>query len=237
MEFTLLAAAALGSGSAWGMLWWEARHGNADRCAGNLWDTLLVSGMAGLVVGRLVAMILDGVSPIAHPADVILVRSGVSTVGATAGALVAFGWIARRQPVRTADAISAATLAALAGWHAGSLFREAYLGTPSGLPWALAQEGSAVTRHPVEIYAAIAYLVIAVALAAWKAYGRPPLGATASIAIMAAASVRLVTEPMRPSLTGGPMWFYALGIVAGASGLAWALLRHRAGHRAAGHTP
>jgi hypothetical protein len=237
MEFTLLAAAALGAAGAWGMLWWEARHGNADRCAGNLWDTMLVSGMAGLVVGRLVAMILDGVNPIAHPADIILVRSGVSTVGATAGALVAFGWIARREPLRTADAISAAALAGLAGWHAGSVFRDAYLGTPSTLPWALAQEGSVITRHPVEIYAAIAYLVFAGAVAAWKAYGRAPLGATASTAIIAAASVRLATEPIRPSLAGGPMWFYALGIVAGAFGLAWALLRHRSERRASDQTP
>jgi len=237
MELTLLAAAALAAAAVWAMLWWEARHGNADRCAGNLWDTLLVSGMAGLVVGRLLAMVLDGVNPIAHPADIILVRSGVSTVGATVGAVLAFSWIARREPVRTADAAAAAALAGLAGWHAGSLFRSAHLGTASGLPWAIAQEGSTVTRHPVEIYAAVAYLVAAVVLAAWKAYGRPPLGTPASVAIIAAAGIRLLTEPLRPSLAGGPIWFYMLGIAAGVAGLIWSLLRQRARRRRIGQTP
>jgi prolipoprotein diacylglyceryltransferase len=223
MEFTLLAAAMLGVGGAYVMLWWEARHGNADRCAGNLWDTMLMSGMAGLVVGRIVAMLLDGVNPIAHPADIILVRSGVATVGATLGAAATFLWLARREPIWTADAISAAALAGLAGWHAGSMFRGSFLGTPSDLPWAMTQSGSSVTRHPVEIYAAIAYLVVAVAVALWKAYGRPPLGAAASVAIIGAAGVRLLTEPMRPSLSGGPVWFYALGVMVGIGGLGWSL--------------
>jgi prolipoprotein diacylglyceryltransferase len=227
MEFTLLAAAMLGVGSAYVMLWWEARHGNADRCAGNLWDTMLVSGMAGLVVGRIVAMLLDGVNPIGHPADIILVRSGVSTVGATLGAVATFLWFARREPIRTADAISAATLAALAGWHAGSMFRGSFLGTPSDLPWTMAQSGSSVTRHPVEIYAAIGYLIIAVAVALWKAYGRPPLGAAASVAILGAAGVRVLTEPMRPSLGGGPIWFYVLGVIVGIVGIGWSIWNKR----------
>ena len=227
MEFTLLAAAMLGVAGAYTMLWWEARHGNADRCAGNLWDTLLMSGMAGLVVGRITAMLLDGVNPVAHPADIILVRSGVATVGATLGALAVFSWIARREPIRTADAIAAAALAGLAGWHAGSMFRNSFLGTPSDLPWAMAQSGSSVTRHPVEIYAAIAYLILAVAVALWKAYGRPPLGAAASVAVLGAAGVRLATEPMRPSLGGGPIWFYILGVVVGVGGLGWSLWTKR----------
>jgi prolipoprotein diacylglyceryltransferase len=182
-----------------------------------------MSGMAGLVVGRLSAMLFDGVNPIAHPADIILVRSGVATVGATLGAVAAFAWIARREPVRTADAISAAALAGLAGWHAGSMFRNSFLGTPSDLPWAMAQPGSTVTRHPVEIYAAMSYLIVAVAVALWKAYGRPPLGSAASMAILAAAGVRLLTEPMRPSLGGGPIWFYTLGVAIGVGGLGWSL--------------
>jgi prolipoprotein diacylglyceryltransferase len=103
------------------------------------------------------------------------------------------------------------------------MFRGSFLGTPSDLPWAMTQAGSSVTRHPVEIYAALAYLVVAVAVALWKAYGRPPLGAAASVAIIGAAGVRLLTEPMRPSLSGGPVWFYALGVMVGIGGLGWSL--------------
>ena len=90
MEFTLLGAAAIAAAAAYGMLWWEAKRGNAARCAGNLWETALVSVVAGIFVGRLIAMLIDGVNPLAHPMDVMLVRSGVSTVGAALGTAAVF---------------------------------------------------------------------------------------------------------------------------------------------------
>ncbi len=216
MEFTLLAAAALGAFGLWAMLWWEARHGNADRCAGSLWDTAMFAAVAGIFGGRIVAMVLNGVNPLTNPGDIIIVRSGVSTVGASLIAVAVFLWSFRRQPVLAADAIAAAALAGLAGWHAGCLFRGgACLGSASDLPWAWAQPGSAVTRHPVELYAALAYLAAAAALAWWKAYRRPTPGMPAAIAVAVAGGVRLLTEPLRPSLGGGPVWFYATALVAG----------------------
>ncbi len=142
MEFTLLAAAAVAGAAAYVMLWWEAKHGNAARCTGNLWEIGLVSTVAGIFIGRIVAMLIDGVNPIAHPMDVILVRSGVSTVGASLGAAAVFVLQARRSTITMADGISAAALAGLAGWHAGCLVRGTCLGTASDLPWAIAQAGS-----------------------------------------------------------------------------------------------
>lgn len=220
MEFTLVAAAALGATAAYVMLWWEARHGNGDRCAGNIWEAGLVSVVVGIFAGRIVAMLIDGVNPVAHPGDVLLVRGGISTVAASLSAVLTYLWIGRREPIAMADGIAAAALAGLAGWHAGCVFRDsACLGTASELPWAIAQPGSAVTRHPVELYAAALLLIAAAALAAWKAYGRPPPGAPASAALLTAGAVRLVTEPLRPSLTGGPVWWYALAAVVGLIGL------------------
>ena len=221
MEFTLLGAAAIAGGAAYTMLWWEAKRGNAARCAGNLWETVLVSAVIGIFIGRIVTMLIDGVNPIAHPMDVMLVRSGVSTIGASIGAAVAFFWQSRREPVTMADGISAAALAGLAGWAAGCLVRGTCLGTASDLPWALAQEGSNLTRHPVGIYAAILLGVAAVVLAWWKAYRRPSAGVPASLAVVAAAAVRLATEPFQPSLSGGPMWFYACGLAVGLVGVVW----------------
>ena len=231
MEFSLLAAAALGAGTLYTMLWWEARHGNADRCSGNLWEAALVSVIVGVFVGRLVAMALDGVNPITHPGDVVIVRAGISTVGATAAAAATFLWLARREPVAMADGISAAALAGLAGWHAGCLFRDACLGTPTSLPWAIAQQGSAVGRHPVELYAALLFAIAALALAVWKAYGRPPAGVPAASALLVAGGVRLITEPVRPSLGGGPVWWYALAIAAGAGGVAYFWISSRRAKR------
>ena len=78
-----------------------------------------------------------------------------------------------------------------------------------------------VTRHPVGIYAAILLAVAAVALAWWKAYRRPSAGIPVSLAIVVAAGVRLATEPMQPSLSGGPVWFYAAALVVGLVGVIW----------------
>jgi len=192
MEFTLLGAAAIAAGAAYGMLWWEAKRGNAARCAGNLWETALVSVVIGIFIGRIVTMLIDGVNPIAHPLDIMLVRSGVSTVGASIGAAVVFLWQSRT-----------------------------CLGTTSDLPWALAQGGSTLTRHPVGIYAALLLAIAAIAIAWWKAYRRPVPGMPASLAVVAAAAVRLATEPLQPSLSGGPVWFYATALVVGLVGVVW----------------
>ncbi len=221
MEFTLLAAAATAVAALYAMLWWEARHGNAERSSGNLFEAAVTSAAVGVFVGRVVAMIIDGVNPITHPGDILLVRAGVSTVAATVGTIAVFAWLSRREPIPMADGIAAAALAGLAGWHAGCLAREACLGTASDLPWALAQEGSEISRHPVGIYAALLFAFSAVAIALWKAYRWPGAGIPASAALTSAGAIRLVVEPMQPSLDGGPVWFYALGVLVGLIGVAW----------------
>ena len=178
---------------------------------------------------RVDAMVLDGVNPITHPGDILLVRAGVSTVGATLGAIAVFVVLSRRELIPMADGIAAAVLAGLAGWHAGCLARGACLGTASDLPWAVAQEGSTITRHPVGIYAALLFAVAAVAIALWKAYRWPGGGIPASAALSLAGAIRLITEPMQPSLSGGPVWFYAFGVVIGLGGLVWFAFRRSAG--------
>ena len=221
MEFTLLGAAAIAALAAYLMLRWEAGHGNADGVEGDLWEIGVVTAIAGIFIGRIVAMLIDGVHPIAHPADIILVRSGISTAGATLGAAALFFWQARKEPVAMADGISAAALAGLSGWAAGCLIRGTCLGTATDLPWGMSQAGSTVARHPVGLYAAILFAAAAVALAAWKAYRRPAPGVPASVAVIAAAAVRLATEPFQPSLSGGPIWFYTASLVVGVAGLVW----------------
>ncbi|MDJ0953085.1 MAG: prolipoprotein diacylglyceryl transferase [Acidimicrobiia bacterium] len=226
MEFTLLGAVFVGVVPLYLVLYWEAKRGNAASCTRNLWDVALTALVVGVFVGRLAAMVADGVNPLTNPGDILIVRGGVATGPATAAALATVAWLGRSELWPVFDGLAAAALAGLAGWHAGCLVRSACLGAPSELPWAFAQAGSPITRHPVEIYAAVLLGISAAAIALWRSRGRLLPGLPAAAALICAATVRLVTEPLRPTLGAGPVWWYVAGIVVGAA-VAVARLRYR----------
>lgn len=205
MEFTLLAAALTGVAALWIAL----------RLGGHLseFDRLLGAAAVGLFAGRLVAMVASGINPLTNPFDILIVRGGVSTVGAATGALAYLAWSARSD-LAILDAVAPATLAGLAGWHAGCLWRGTCLGAATDLPWGWALEGSDVSRHPVELYTAIL-----LAAGAWSLTRiHRPSGVVTALALAVAAGARLITEPLRPSLTGGPVAWYAAAVAIGAVG-------------------
>jgi prolipoprotein diacylglyceryltransferase len=205
MEFTLLWAAVTAAVLGWlGTRIWP--EGLPDRPA----DRLLGAGAIGLLMGRITAMIAQGTNPLLHPGDILVVRGGVHSSGATIGALVAYMWSVRGE-LRCLDAITPAALLALAGWHGGCLWRGACLGTTSDLPWAFAEPGSVVSRHPVELYVALALTLAAWAVA--RLSFRPLL--RSGLGLAAAGMVRLLTEPLRLSLTGGPTGWHIAAITVG----------------------
>ena len=205
MEFTLLWAALTGVAFLWvGTRIWP--DGLPDRPV----DGLIGAAAAGLLLGRLVAMILQGTSPILHPGDILIVRGGVHTGTAAIAAIGTYVWLVKGQ-MRHLDASAAAALFGLAGWHAGCAWRGACLGTAADLPWAWSIPGSLVTRHPTEIYAAIGLGIAALIVA------RLPhrLWLRGGVALASASAVRLATEPLRLTLTGGPVAWYMAGLAIG----------------------
>lgn len=205
MEFSLLWAALTAFAAAWvGLRVFD------ERLPERPMDPLITAGLVGLAVGRVTAMIVSGVNPLTHLSDLIVVRGGVDTAAASIAFIAALVW-ATRETRNALDAIAPAVLVGLAGWHAGCLWRGTCLGTPSELPWAWSQTGSAVTRHPVEIYAAIGFLIGAflVSRVGWTRWSR------AAVALAVAGGVRVATEPLRPSITGGPVVWYLAGMIAG----------------------
>jgi prolipoprotein diacylglyceryltransferase len=213
MEFSLLAAAALALAAAWAGIRLEARL-RPEIPHRRLWEVIVTSVVVGLVVGRLAAMVTGGLNPIARPADILVIRAGVHTGAASTAALITALVAVRRHPLPTLDGIAPATLAGLAVWHAGCLLRDACLGTPTGLPWGMALPGSPVARHPVELYAALLMAVGAAALLLRRHRPVSP-GVVAGIALAWAAAARLVTEPIRPGIGAGPVWWYAAGAIVG----------------------
>jgi prolipoprotein diacylglyceryltransferase len=221
MEFTLLGAALTGALGLWlglrlpGV---RARAETVDRP----WDVLVGAAAIGVFSGRLVEMITVGVNPLTNPFDVILVRGGVDTVAASVGALLTLAWVFR-DDLTTLDIVAPAALLGLAGWHAGCLWTGSCLGSATGGDWGFTLPGSSVGRHPTELYAAAALAVFAIV----TTRPRTPFVAT-GLALAAAGAVRAATQPIRPSLTGGPMWAYLTAIALGSAVvIAGRFLAHR----------
>ena len=205
MEFSLLWAALSAVAATWlGLQLWTERL--PDRAA----DQLIAATLTGLLAGRLTAMVSQEINPLTNPAEIIVIRGGVSTAAASITFIAGLAWTTRRS-TGAVDALAPSILLGLAAWHAGCIWRSACLGTPSELPWAWAQDASLVSRHPVELYAALGLVVGAVIVSrlGWSPWTR------AGVALGAAAAIRLLTEPLRPSLGGGPQGWYLAGLIVG----------------------
>ncbi|GIU92263.1 MAG: hypothetical protein KatS3mg011_1169 [Acidimicrobiia bacterium] len=210
MEFGLLGAALVGVGATWVAI---RLIGTTRPLPADLFDRMLGAGLVGLVTGRLAAMISQGVNPLSVPGDVIVVRGGVDTVWASVASVAALAWSLRRDLWRGLDAAAPPALFGLAGWHAGCLLRSDCLGAATDLPWAATLPGSTVGRHPTELYAAA--LLTASAFGVLRIRRNP--GVAAGAALAGAGLVRLVTEPIRPSLAHSvAIWYLAATVVGGA---------------------
>lgn len=206
MEFTLLWSALTGAALMWiGTRIWS------EQTPSKAFDYLIGAAAVGLFAGRVFAMIDQGINPLLNPADMIIVRGGVHSGAATITAVATLTWSCRAN-LHWLDGLAPAALAGLAGWHLGCLWRGACLGAASDLPWAWSGPASLVTRHPVELYAFLGLIG-----AAWIV-GRMPwaLFTRAGSALALAGLIRLITEPLRPSLSGGPIGWYLAAIVVGA---------------------
>jgi prolipoprotein diacylglyceryltransferase len=211
MEFTLLWAALTAFGAAYLTL----RLRPLDIPNRPL-DRLIGTAVVGMFTGRLAAVLAAGINPISNPGQLLLIRGGVDTMWASLAGFATIAWPLRRN-LQALDNLVPAALAALGGWHAGCLWRSTCLGSASDLPWAWSLPGSDVTRHPVELYAAIGFVAGAFILARLSL----PKGALTGLAISWAALTRLFTEPMRPSIGGGPIAFYVTAAVVGVVVAAW----------------
>ena len=200
MEFTLLWAAGAGMGALWTA---DRRINPADR----RFDDLLAAALLGLVIGRLGAMIQGGSYPWLHPGLIPLVRGGVDPGWASLGALASLGWKFRRQAIDLAT-LSSPALFGLAGWESGCVFRSSCAGTGPG-GWVL----------PIGLIAGALF-----AVAGWGLL-RIPVRYRAPAALVAAAAIRLGTEPWRAALNHDVAWWYAAGLGLGSAALVAAFTR------------
>ena len=177
-----------------------------------LWNLAIVALFAALVGSRLVLLVLNWTLVRTHPAWLLglaLVHhplvAGIGSVFAIA-AVIPYG---RRQllPLRpTLDAFAAPAALALSCEQLGALLSGSGYGTATTVRWAVvythplaAQWSGAplfVPVHPVQFYAALAFLLIAVALLLWMPRSLRQ-GDVAGAALLALGTAIYVTEFFR----------------------------------------
>lgn len=150
---------------------------------GHTWNLCVVAVCAALVCERLLLVAANWSVLHSHPEWVqtlaMIHHPLVAGVGAAAGLLCAV-WYARRHGMplaATADALAAPLSVGLTFEQLGALLAGSGYGTPSTLPWAVTYTSAlaslwsgtplGVPVHPVQAYAALAFLALAVIVVAW----------------------------------------------------------------------
>lgn len=136
----------------------------------HIFDLEFYSTLAAFVFAR-AAYVLTNVelfqkSPLRIAA--IWVAPGLSLYGALFGGFLIMIYLSRRYKVRLGHVLDGATLSF--GWAylvglIGAFLDGSYVGLPARVPWAVRFVGHLGRRHPVELYEAIAMVVILVVMA------------------------------------------------------------------------
>ncbi len=212
MEFTLLGAAVLA---------YAAMSITAKRLQPEdepkLADLILGATLLGLLIGRVWYMIGTGTNPLTNLGDFILIRSGVSTIGAAVGFLLVLMWGFRADSPRAMALVGVPTLVGLAGWELGCLIRGSCLGTEATLGLTSV---AGVTRHPIGVYTGLLFLLAAFIV--WRAQRGTYPPWTGPFAFGMAALTRGVTEPLRLHFGDGLLWWYSGAALVGLL-IAWVI--------------
>lgn len=221
MEFTLLGAVLIAYAA---MTITSKRLQSED--TPKIGDVLLGAAMMGLVTGRIWYMIGTNTNPLTNLGDLILVRAGVSTIGATVGFLAVLVWQFKKNTAFGAALVAVPALVGLAGWEIGCLVRGTCLGTEASFGLTSV---AGVTRHPIGIYTGVIFLIAAFVVARLQREGLHPW--TGPLAFAFAALSRAVTEPLRLHFGDGLLWWYVSAFALGMVGVAIARSQKLSSHQ------
>jgi phosphatidylglycerol:prolipoprotein diacylglycerol transferase len=245
---------AYGAMAALGVLLALALAQRTARIAGvnpnQLWNLCIIALFAAIVGSRLLLVLLNWTIVRSHPAWLLGLAMIHHPLLAAVGVLIALAVVvpyarSRRLPMgKTADALAAPLALALACEQIGALLAGSGYGTETSVRWAvvythpLAERWSGaplfVPVHPVQVYAALAFFVIALALFAWMPHRRRQ-GDVAGIWLLSVGAAVYLTEFFRDPEGRGSLLHGALNgpqLAAVVSVLAGALvLRERKGSR------
>ena len=204
------AVTALGVLLALGLALRTARMAGVD--ANAVWNLCIVALFAALAGSRLLLVALNWTELRLHPAWMLNLAMIHHPLLAAAGA--AFGLVAaaisarwQRLPLRkSADALAAPLALGLAFEQAGALLAGSGYGTETSVRWAVTYSNPLAARwsgaplgvplHPVQAYAAVAFLTLAVGLLVWLP-ARRQQGDVAGLGLAGAGVAVYLTELWR----------------------------------------
>ena len=177
-----------------------------------LWNLCILALCAALAGSRFVLVVLNWTVVRSHPAWLLglamIHHPLVAAIGAVFAGTVALIYArGHRMPLaRTADALAAPLALGLAVEQIGALFAGSGYGTETTVRWAVTNTSLLAERwsgtplfvpvHPVQVYAALAFFVIAIALLAAMPRARQA-GDVAGFGLMACGATVYFTEFFR----------------------------------------
>jgi phosphatidylglycerol:prolipoprotein diacylglycerol transferase len=192
---------------------------------GHVWNLCVVAVCAALVCERLLLVAVNWSALRSHPAWALGLAMIHPPLVAGAGAAAALGcgaWYARRHgmPVpATADALAAPLAVGLTFDQLGALLAGSSYGTAATVPWAVTYTSPlaalwsgtplGVPVHPVQAYAALGFLALAVVAVVWLP-ARRQAGDVAGVWLMCAGAVIYFTELWRDPAGRGAVLHGAL---------------------------
>jgi phosphatidylglycerol:prolipoprotein diacylglycerol transferase len=197
----------------------------------HIWNAGLYGLLATIIVGRLAHAIEFWPAYVMQPLDIVGLNAQAFLwgPGALAGVLVAAWYIHRHKLpwVTVLDAAAPGVLAGLVIANLGALLAGNGVGMPANLPWAVDLWG--VSRHPVQLYAALGELItLAVVLQALRKPSRP--GTAALLGLLGWGLTAWLIEPFRAesaTVVAGIRLWQVIGLGAALAAL-WRLRRRAA---------
>ncbi len=154
----------------------------------HLWNLCIVALFTAILGSRLLLVAVNWTVVRSHPAWLLSLAMVHHPLLAAAGSLIALAAAAvyarwQRMPMRnTADAVAAPLALAMAFEQFGALLAGSGYGRETSMPWAVVYTNPFAARwsgaplgvpvHPVQAYAALAFLTISISLLVWLPYRR-----------------------------------------------------------------
>lgn len=183
-------------------LYLQARRKGGDFLPTEARTWIVVAAILGAAMGSKVLFWLeDPGRTLRHAGELAYLMSGKTIVGGLLGGTIAVEWTKARLGIarRTGDLFAVPMAIGIAIGRIGCFFgglRDDTYGLPSSLPWAV-DFGDGIPRHPVQLYEAVAMLILALLLR--RATPRPE-GAIYRYFLVAYLGWRLAVNFLKPGV-------------------------------------